>query len=109
MTVIARFCPYCGLGLEEQVGHEPWVVTILKCPACGYLHMTPKERRVFEMLGRGAYAREIAVALGAKGKTIEHHIRSLAYKMGVSNRQLMVKAIEQRVRNEINVEPDINR
>jgi len=51
MTVIARFCPYCGLGLEEQVGHEPWVVTILKCPACGYLHMTPKERRVFEMLG----------------------------------------------------------
>ncbi|MEI6616111.1 MAG: helix-turn-helix transcriptional regulator [Cyanobium sp. ELA507] len=52
--------------------------------------MSPAERRVLEVLGRGASNREIAAVLYLSVRTVESHISTLLAKTGCSSRTQLV-------------------
>jgi DNA-binding NarL/FixJ family response regulator len=52
--------------------------------------LTPRERQVLALMGRGCSAAEMAVELGRSIKTVESHRNSLREKLGLkNNRQLL--------------------
>ncbi len=53
-------------------------------------HLTPRERQVLAMIGRGRTAAEVAAELGRSVKTVEAHRNNLREKLGLrSNQQLL--------------------
>ncbi len=52
--------------------------------------MSPAERRVLEVLGKGASNREIAAVLYLSVRTVESHISTLLAKTGCSSRTQLV-------------------
>ena len=52
--------------------------------------VSPAERRVLEVLGRGASNREIAAVLYLSVRTVESHISTLLAKTGCSSRTQLV-------------------
>ncbi len=52
--------------------------------------MSPAERRVLEVLGRGASNREIAAVLYLSVRTVESHVSALLAKTGCRSRTQLV-------------------
>jgi DNA-binding NarL/FixJ family response regulator len=52
--------------------------------------VSPAERRVLEVLGKGASNREIAAVLYLSVRTVESHISTLLAKTGCSSRTQLV-------------------
>ena len=49
-------------------------------------HLTPREREVLRLIGRGLADKEIAVELGTSAKTAQFHVANLLGKLGAQNR-----------------------
>lgn len=48
--------------------------------------LTPREREVLRLIGRGYLYKEVALELGISHKTVEHHVSSVLHKLQLSNR-----------------------
>jgi ATP/maltotriose-dependent transcriptional regulator MalT len=55
--------------------------------------LTPTERRVAELAATGATNREIAVELFVSRRTVDHHLRNIYGKLGVSSRRQLGPAL----------------
>jgi DNA-binding NarL/FixJ family response regulator len=62
----------------EQVAHPP--------PGGDLASLTPREREVLQLLGRGLSNRELADALVVSEKTVKTHVSSILMKLGVHDR-----------------------
>ena len=51
-----------------------------------YEELTPREREVLELIGRGYSNKRIAVELGAAEKTVKNHVSHVLAKLGVADR-----------------------
>jgi two-component system, NarL family, response regulator LiaR len=51
-----------------------------------YDELTPREREVLELIGRGFSNKRIALELGAAEKTIKNHVSQVLAKLGVADR-----------------------
>jgi len=58
--------------------------------------LTPMERRVVELVGRGMSNREIGDELGIAEKTVKNHVTSVLAKMGLQRRTQVVAWATQR-------------
>jgi len=61
-----------------------------RLPTPAWPTVSPAERRVLEVLGRGASNREIAAVLYLSVRTVESHISTLLAKTGCSSRTQLV-------------------
>ena len=62
----------------EQVAHPP--------PAGDIASLTPREREVLELLGRGLSNRQLAETLVVSEKTVKTHVSNILMKLGVHDR-----------------------
>ena len=51
-----------------------------------YEELTPREREVLELIGRGFSNKRIALELGAAEKTVKNHVSNVLAKLGVADR-----------------------
>jgi NarL family two-component system response regulator LiaR len=51
-----------------------------------YDQLTPREREVLELIGRGFSNKRIAQELGAAEKTVKNHVSHVLAKLGVADR-----------------------
>jgi ATP/maltotriose-dependent transcriptional regulator MalT len=59
--------------------------------------LTPREREIVELVALGATNREVAGRLELSPRTVDHHLRQVFSKLGISSRaELMVPAHEER-------------
>ncbi|MGH8048340.1 MAG: response regulator transcription factor [Chthoniobacterales bacterium] len=62
--------------------------------------LTPRERAIFEALGRGLDKHHIAAELGIHVKTVESHREAIKHKLGISScRELVRVAVQTRSGN----------
>lgn len=59
-------------------------------------HLTPRERQVLDLLGRGHADKEIAAVLGTSAKTARYHVANLLAKLGAHNRTDAVRLAFER-------------
>ncbi len=63
---------------------SPWASRLMPSKADDALRkLTPSERAVLQMLAEGLHTKEVAEALGASVKTVEHHRQHLRDKLGL--------------------------
>jgi NarL family two-component system response regulator LiaR len=55
-------------------------------PDARYDQLTPREREVLELIGRGFSNKRIALELGAAEKTVKNHVSRVLGKLGVTDR-----------------------
>jgi NarL family two-component system response regulator LiaR len=55
-------------------------------PDARYEQLTPREREVLELIGRGFSNKRIALELGAAEKTVKNHVSRVLGKLGVTDR-----------------------
>lgn len=62
--------------------------------------LTPRERDVFELLGRGRTAKHIAQALGMSDATVKTHTAHIYRKLGVNSQQEVLDLVEHELSGE---------
>lgn len=71
-------------GMKRELGRVRRAATE-KEEASGLAKLTPRERQVLGLAGKGQHAKEIARALGISARTVEVHKASLMNKVGARN------------------------
>ncbi|MGW7428810.1 LuxR C-terminal-related transcriptional regulator [Streptomyces sp. NPDC054861] len=81
--------------LADRIRHELGRIAARagSAPPTGLAALTPSERRVAELAGRGSINREIAAALFIAPKTVEVHLTSVYRKLAVRNRGEMARKL----------------
>jgi DNA-binding NarL/FixJ family response regulator len=54
-------------------------------PAIGPMPLTPRERRVLELIAAGETSRDVAATLGVSARTVEKHKQRIFERLGVQN------------------------
>ncbi len=64
--------------------------------------LSPRQSEILHGLGVGLETKEIASSLRISPRTVEHHIREIKLRVGAASmRELVVYAVEERVRDEL--------
>jgi FixJ family two-component response regulator len=71
-------------GLEKELGRIQRAATVSD-DAAKLATVTPREREVLDLVGKGLHAKEIARALAISPRTVEVHKASLMNKLGARN------------------------
>ncbi|MFF7181137.1 AAA family ATPase [Streptomyces sp. NPDC008121] len=81
--------------LADRIRHELGRIAARagSAPPTGLAALTPSERRVAELAGRGSINREIAAALFIAPKTVEVHLTNIYRKLAVRNRGEMARKL----------------
>ena len=86
----------CGCGLIERQAHEELLAAggrPRRKELSGADSLTASERRVAELVAKGATNREVAQTLFVTPKTVETHMRAILRKLGVGSRTEVAAAL----------------
>jgi DNA-binding NarL/FixJ family response regulator len=70
--------------------------SIRRRPATGWGALTPSERRIAELVGRGLSNHDIAARLVLSHRTVETHVTRILAKLGLKSRVQIVRAAAER-------------
>lgn len=83
---------------EVRIGGHLLCVSVLATPSNGaQLDLTPRQRRVVELIAQGLRNREIADTLGISLHTVRRHVEGLLRRLQVNSRAAAVVLLQQAV------------
>lgn len=83
---------------EAEVGELLSMVRERMRPRVGGVgELSQREAEVYQLMGRGLTSREIGEALGISGQTVQVHLRNAAMKLGISGRELRMRALAEQL------------
>jgi len=59
------------------------------------IHLTPREIECIEWILTGKHSKEVAIAMGARKRTVDFHLANIYRKLGITNRVELVLAYQQ--------------